>query len=247
MKYILPMFATITVVSIIGVSTFTNYTDNKKLEARIDLQNKTIQTISKENEQMEKTMSENDAKINTGHAKVDALRKLVEEHQSDLKEYKEENSLLKKKIDELEKELNQKRKTSYDDSKKVRVSIEKDATPKKEAKSIVKDDNNSKGYPIEVTAYTAFCQEGCTGKTATGVDVSSTVWYNGYRIIATDRNFMAMGQKGIIKFADGSSMKVIAMDTGGAIVSNKIDLLVSSHDEAIRFGRQSATLIKKGE
>lgn len=106
MKYILPMFATIVTVSIIGVSTFTNYTDNKKLEARIDLQNKTIQTISKENEDMEKTMDTHDAKINTGHAKVDGLRKVIEQTQDDLKNYKDENSLLKKKIVELEKELN---------------------------------------------------------------------------------------------------------------------------------------------
>lgn len=109
------------------------------------------------------------------------------------------------------------------------------------------DDNNSKEYPIEVTAYTAFCAEGCTGKTATGIDVSNNVWYNGYNVIATDPSFMPMGTKGIIKLKSGRSINVIAMDTGGAISSNKIDLLVSSHEEAINFGRQSATLIKKGE
>jgi len=98
-----------------------------------------------------------------------------------------------------------------------------------------------------MTAYTAFCQEGCTGVTATGVDVSNTVWYNGYRIIAVDSSFMPLGTKGQIKFKSGETINVIAMDTGGAIKGNKIDFLVSSHEEAIQFGRQSATLIKKGE
>lgn len=111
----------------------------------------------------------------------------------------------------------------------------------------VADDNNSTGYPIEVTAYTANCAEGCTGITATGVDVTNNTWYNGYKVIASDPSFMPMGTKGQIKFKSGETINVIAMDTGGAIKGNKIDFLVSSHEEAIQFGRQSATLIKKGE
>lgn len=56
---------------------------------------------------------------------------------------------------------------------------------------------------------------------------------------------MAMGETGTIILNNGSSIPVIAMDTGGAIKGNKIDLLVDSHEEAIQFGRQSAKLIKK--
>jgi len=56
---------------------------------------------------------------------------------------------------------------------------------------------------------------------------------------------MAMGETGTIIFNNGSSIPVIAMDTGGAINGNKVDLLVDSHEEAIQFGRQSAKLIKK--
>lgn len=57
---------------------------------------------------------------------------------------------------------------------------------------------------------------------------------------------MAIGETGTIIFKDGSSIPVIAMDSGGAIKGNKIDLLVDSHDEAIKFGRQSAILKKDG-
>lgn len=186
--------------------------------------------------------------------KVDAIDESTEDRESRLKvveskvkSLEKKNALLKKENESLEKKIdkiNQKRKTSYDDSKKVRVSVEKDATPKKEAKS-TQDENNSKGYPIEVTAYTAYCAEGCIGITATGIDVSNTSWYNGYKVIATDPNFMAMGETGTIIFNNGSSIPVIAMDTGGAINGNKVDLLVDSHEEAIQFGRQSAKLIKK--
>ena len=56
---------------------------------------------------------------------------------------------------------------------------------------------------------------------------------------------MPIGETGTIIFNDGSSIPVIAMDSGGAIKGNKIDILVDSHEEAIQFGRQSAKLIKK--
>ena len=96
-----------------------------------------------------------------------------------------------------------------------------------------------------MTAYTANCEEGCTGITKSGLDVRSSSWYNGRKVIATDNSFMAIGETGTIIFNDGSSIPVIAMDSGGAIKGNKIDLLVDSHEEAIQFGRQSAKLIKK--
>src|SRR5690606_1324618 len=39
---------------------------------------------------------------------------------------------------------------------------------------------------FEATFYTAFCPTGCTGITATGIDVRNTIYYEGKRIIAVD-------------------------------------------------------------
>lgn len=225
---------------------FQSYTKIQKLEQSIELQNITIEEMNKVSKEINERSKNKDDRIKIVESKIKSLEKkntLLEK----------ENEKLKKRDKELNakiKKSNQKRKTPYDDSKEVRVSVEKDATPKKEAKSTddvqsTKDENNSEGYPIEVTAYTAFCAEGCTGITATGIDVSSSSWYNGYKVIATDPNFMAMGETGTIVFQNGSSIPVIAMDTGGAINGSIIDMLVDSHEEAIQFGRQSATLIKK--
>lgn len=36
--------------------------------------------------------------------------------------------------------------------------------------------------------------------------------------------------------------KAIALDSGGAIKGNKIDLLVATHEEAIQFGRKNLNM-----
>lgn len=43
-----------------------------------------------------------------------------------------------------------------------------------------------KTIQVKLSAYIAHCQEGCTGTTRTGVDVTQSIYYKGYRVIATD-------------------------------------------------------------
>nr|MDH3107015.1 3D domain-containing protein [Bacillus velezensis] len=40
----------------------------------------------------------------------------------------------------------------------------------------------------------------------------------------------------------GKKFKAIAIDTGGAIVGNKVDLLVATERDAINFGKQNGTI-----
>ncbi|MGD1413424.1 3D domain-containing protein [Bacillus stercoris] len=94
---------------------------------------------------------------------------------------------------------------------------------------------------IEFSAYVANCTEGCTGRTKTGVDVTQSIFYKGYRVIATDPSVIPLNSVVLIKVG-GSSFKAIAIDTGGAIVGNKVDLLVSNEQDAINFGRQHGTV-----
>lgn len=90
----------------------------------------------------------------------------------------------------------------------------------------------------EVTAYTAFCDSGCTGVTTTGLDVSNTVYHEGKRIVASDPNVLPMGTELTIELGNGQQFEAITADTGGAIKGNRLDLLVNSKEEAIEFGRQ---------
>lgn len=95
---------------------------------------------------------------------------------------------------------------------------------------------------VEASFYTAYCPDGCTGRTAMGVDVSKTQYSGGRRIIAVDPRIIPLGTTGTLTLANGMSFAVIAADTGGAIRGNKIDVLVASESEARRLGRQGAVL-----
>lgn len=95
---------------------------------------------------------------------------------------------------------------------------------------------------VEATFYTAFCAEGCGGVTATGLDVSNTIYHGGRRIIAVDPNVIKLGSTGTLTLSTGQTYRVTAQDTGGAIKGARIDLLVASESEANRLGRQPATL-----
>lgn len=90
----------------------------------------------------------------------------------------------------------------------------------------------------EATAYTAFCSEGCSGITASGLDVSDTTTYKGRTVIATDPKEIPLGTRLTIRTADGEEIAAISQDRGGAIKGRKLDVLVASEKEARQFGRQ---------
>jgi 3D (Asp-Asp-Asp) domain-containing protein len=92
---------------------------------------------------------------------------------------------------------------------------------------------------FEATAYVALCDTGCIGITKTGLDVRSTVTHEGKRVIAVDPSVIPLDTTVDIRFADGTTFEATAQDTGGAIRGNRLDLLVSTEDEAWQFGRQT--------
>lgn len=99
-----------------------------------------------------------------------------------------------------------------------------------------------------VTAYTNHPSEnggtyGGRVLTKSGYDITNTIRYKGYGIIATDPNKIPLGT---IVEIEGLSGKYISLDTGGAIKSNKIDLLVGSDSEARNWGVRSVGVKKVG-
>lgn len=89
---------------------------------------------------------------------------------------------------------------------------------------------------VNASAYIALCDSGCSGKTATGYDVRNTIYYNGLRVIAVDPSVIPLYS---IVEIEGFKGRFIAIDTGGLIKGNKIDILVSSASEANKFGRKN--------
>jgi 3D (Asp-Asp-Asp) domain-containing protein len=95
---------------------------------------------------------------------------------------------------------------------------------------------------VEATAYVALCDTGCTGITATGIDVRQSHTYEGKRIIAVDPAVVPLWSEVELRYADGRVERAVAIDTGGAIDGNRIDLLVGDIDTAWAFGRQDVEL-----
>lgn len=96
--------------------------------------------------------------------------------------------------------------------------------------------------------YTSRC-EGCSGITATGIDVSRTIYANGLRVIAVDPRVIPLGSIVRVEYADGTSFNAIAGDVGGLIKGRRIDVLVASESEAYRLGKQTVTvtILKNGK
>lgn len=115
--------------------------------------------------------------------------------------------------------------------------------PKPKSKAEVQ--TQASGQTFEATAYVALCDSGCSGITASGYDVRNTIWYEGMRVIAVDTAVIPLYS--IVRVTvGGASFTAIALDTGGAIVGNRIDILVASEGEAWAFGRQAVevTILK---
>ena len=99
----------------------------------------------------------------------------------------------------------------------------------------VPQQEQEKWITVEATAYTADCK-GCIGITKAGSDVRNTIYHkNGMRIIATDPSVIPLGS---IVEIEGFEELFIADDIGGKIKGYKIDILMSTKDEAFKWGRR---------
>lgn len=105
-----------------------------------------------------------------------------------------------------------------------------------------KDETNTSYLgEFEATFYIAGC-EGCSGITATGIDVRNTIYHEGKRVIAVDPNVIPLGSSVRVRLSNGDNFEAVAGDTGGAIKGRRIDVLVASRDEAYRLGRMTAEI-----
>ncbi|AVK83545.1 hypothetical protein C3943_08185 [Lysinibacillus sp. B2A1] len=82
---------------------------------------------------------------------------------------------------------------------------------------------------------------GCSGITATGINVQKTIYYKKLRIVAVDPAIIPLGTIVEIK-TPNEKFKAIAADKGGAIRGYRLDILVESEEISVQYGRHDVEL-----
>lgn len=103
------------------------------------------------------------------------------------------------------------------------------------------DTGNQSGWMTFNVSYYGNNCSGCSsqGLTASGINVSNTIYYKGYQVIAADTSILPMGTLIEINTPNGIITGVIG-DRGGAIKGYKLDVLVKSEEYASTLGRHDA-------
>jgi len=171
-------------------------------------------------------------------------------------EYNGFNAIYTQASENKRQQIEQERQQALEDAHglyeaKIAEKQRKQAEAKRQAErqQISRSNNaNLTQLTMVATHYTARC-EGCSGITATGIDVTRTIYANGLRVIAVDPTVISLGSIVRVEYADGTTFKAIAGDTGGAIKNRRIDVLVASETEAYRLGKQTVTvtILKNGK
>lgn len=99
----------------------------------------------------------------------------------------------------------------------------------------------AKAHVIEdcTVTYYDICVE-CCGK-ADGITASGTRAMPGVTV-AVDPSVIPLGSDVLVDYGDGEIHYYRADDVGAAVKGNRIDLCVSSHNEALQLGRRTATV-----
>ncbi len=100
--------------------------------------------------------------------------------------------------------------------------------------------SNIKWGRFTITGYTQY-DEGCTNITSIGVNLNKS-WTHYFSFVAVDPNVIPYGSVLIIKL-DNDLIIALAVDTGGAIKRNRLDLYFDTLREAHDFGIKHNVLV----
>jgi len=158
----------------------------------------------------------------------------------ELERLKEEE---RKRLEELERQrlerLEKIRLAKIEEAKKIaeqkRIEELKKQQQQEKVISRGSDSNVGNWMTFNATYYGNDCN-GCGNYTYTGINVSDTISYKGYRIVASDKNVLPMGTLVEIK-TPNERFKGIIADVGGGIHGERLDILVSSEAVANQIGR----------
>lgn len=200
------------------------------------------------NEQLVEVIIDKDKKINQKSTEIaklenvivikdeelDADKQVIEKQKDQLQNDKEDINKLKKKIEEQQKQLKQKDRVIANFKEKKKGSDVQRQPMVSRSKP-----NAHKTINVVATAYIALCDTGCTGITATGLNVMNTASKN---VIAVDPSVIPLHSKVKVSLPNGETFYAVAEDTGGDIKGGRIDILMATHSEAVSFGRQNAVV-----
>lgn len=208
-------------------------------QAQIDYseQNK---ALSEELEELESTHLQELEKIETYEEKMENLEEDIQNKESE--------------IDKLNKDLQAKREREEEEARLAKVNNDKSTVlssnkaSNSEQKEVTTSTSSSKANntslgTFDVTYYSAYdgTQVGIT-RGGTNMANGNIHTSDGYRIIASDLSVIPLGTIVRVTTGNGESFLAKVDDSGGAIVGNKIDIAVSSPEEAFRLGRGTATV-----
>jgi len=177
--------------------------------------------------------------------KENSIKYRVEAFYTEFERLKEEEQ---KRLEELERQrlerLEKERRVKLEQERLARIEKERRLAEVKrieEAKKAEQVNNTSGWTTFNATYYSAFCDT-CGGKglTASGVSVADSIYYKGYRIIATNQNEIPMWAIVEVKASYGT-FKAVSLDTGG-FGANGVDILVDSDETAYRMGRHDVKI-----
>jgi 3D (Asp-Asp-Asp) domain-containing protein len=208
----------------------------------------------------QQTINQQDKLIHEYQQKLDEQGSLIDQQGEILSNQKQQLEDLNKRVDSLsgelskEKEAHQKSKETFKqqkealDAKVAKLEDElafKKAKAKRAAVAAARTTSSnmpSRGTPsagrmvtVEATGYIAMCSEGCTGITATGLNLKDNPHA---KVIAVDPNVIPLGTK---VYVPGYGY-AIAADTGGGIDGWEIDIHFPTTAEAKQWGRRTVQI-----
>lgn len=216
-----------------------NYNKNAEYESTIQKQKVEMKLKSAEIDKLAVVIAKKDIDLKV-------KRNLIGINENKINKQKDSINALANQVEQLESKVISQGKINKELTRKVSFKVKKERSgvdANKSNVSNVKVKTNSKGRKLtmKVTAYVAMCREGCTGITATGINIKNKTTHNGMRIIATDPSVIPLHSIVDVSIG-GNHFKAISLDTGGAIRGNIVDFLVGSEGEARQFGVQKATV-----
>lgn len=192
----------------------------------------------------EKAEKERQKELEKQRKLAEEKKRKEEEEKRILAEAKKREEKAQKRVEEEKRKrevVQQQEKTEEKKEKVVenenKTTENKVAEEKEERSQLVSRGGGYKST-YNLTHYSAFCPT-CApygGITASGYDISNTIYYKGYRIVAMPSN-IPLYTKVRLHYSNGEKIDAIVLDRGGDIVGKRADLLVNSTEEAYRLGR----------
>lgn len=246
-KFIISGVMTVNLMLTIGVGAYFYNTVDRK-NAEISDNKKIIKKINDDNADKDNRIKDIQVKLSELDNKIQESEKVnaekdntINEQSKKLEEQHSQIETYQSKVEQLEKELNFKKQQKGSDVKK-KINNEQPKQTVEKAPEVKEEKQSGRTITVEATAYTNHPSENGTygGKvvTRTGLDISSSITYNGMGIIAVDPDVIPLNS---IVQIDGLGT-YIALDTGSAIQGNRIDILMADSTQTDNWGRRNVNV-----